>query len=138
VSSDTRPSPLRRLLANRFIRFLVVGGVNTAFSYATFAAFILLRVPYPIAAFVATVLSVLFNFKSYGRFVFESHDNSLIFRFFLVYGICYLVGLGPLAWAKAHGVSLLLIAAVFLLPMAALSYTLNRLLVFRSGVGPRR
>ena len=138
MSLDTSGFRLRRLLANRFVRFLVVGGVNTVFSYVTFAVFILLRVPYPIAAFVATVLSVLFNFKSYGRFVFESHDNSLILRFFLVYGICYVVGLGPLAWGKAHGVSLLLIAAVFLLPMAALSYTLNRLLVFRRAGGPPR
>jgi putative flippase GtrA len=131
VNSDARSSLLRSLGANRFFRFLVVGGVNTVFGYGVFAAFILLKLPYPVAALLSTTLSVLFNFKSYGRFVFGSHDNRLIFRFFLVYAICYVVGLAPLAWAKAHGVPILLVAAIFLLPMAALAFTLNRLLVFR-------
>jgi putative flippase GtrA len=118
----------------RFFRFLVVGGVNTAFGYSVFAALILLRVPYPVAALLSTVAGVLFNFKSYGTFVFGSHDNRRIFRFFAVYGICYLVGLIPLAWGKAHGISFLIIAAVFALPMAALSFALNRHFVFANAL----
>jgi len=113
------------------VRFLIVGGVNTVFGYSVFALLILLKIPYPIAALAATILGILFNFKSYGRFVFGSHDNRLIFRFVLVYAICYAVGLAPLAWAKAHGVSILLMAAICVLPMAALAFSLNRLLVFR-------
>jgi putative flippase GtrA len=140
VASEEVPTPtpegglveaVRRLFALRFVRFLIVGGINTAFGYAVFAIFILLKIPYPIAAFFSTTLSVLFNFKSYGRFVFGSHDNRLIFRFFLVYAICYAVGLIPLAWAKAHGVPILLMAAICVLPMAALAFSLNRFLVFR-------
>jgi putative flippase GtrA len=115
----------------RFIRFLLVGGLNTLFGYSVFALLILLHVVYPVAAFLATTLGVLFNFKSYGVLVFGSHDNRLIFRFFFVYGICYLVGLVPLAWASAHGVSLLLMAAICAIPMAGFAFTLNRRLVFR-------
>lgn len=121
---------VRELLRSRFLRFLLVGGLNTLFGYSVFAGLILLRVAYPVAAFVSTVAGVLFNFKSYGALVFESHDNRRIFRFFVVYGVCYLVGLAPLAWAKAHGVSLLLMAALFILPMAAFAFVLNRRFVF--------
>jgi putative flippase GtrA len=121
----------RRLLANRFVRFLLVGGLNTVFGYSVFAIFILVRLPYPLAAFFSTAAAVVFNFKTYGALVFQSRDNRLIFRFLLVYAICYAVGLAPLAWGKAHGVPVLLMAAIFLLPMAALAYSLNRLLVFR-------
>lgn len=101
------------------------------FGYAVFAVCILVGLPYPVAAAISTVLGLLFNFKSYGALVFGSHDNRLIFRFFAVYIICYVVGLGPLAWAKAHAVPVLLVAAVCALPMAALAFTLQRLLVFR-------
>ena len=123
--------PVRWVLGNRFLRFLIVGAINTVFGYSVFAALILLKVPYPVAAFLATVLGVLFNFKSYGRLVFGSHDNRLIFRFFGVYGVCYLLGLAPLAWAKAHGVPILLMAALCALPMAAIGFLLNRRFVFR-------
>jgi putative flippase GtrA len=115
---------------SKFFRYLVVGAVNTLFGYSVFAALILLHVPYPIAGLVSTVAGVLFNFKSYGALVFGSHDNRKIFRFVAVYALCYLIGLIPLAWAKAHDVSLLLVAAVMLLPMAGISFALNRALVY--------
>lgn len=123
---------IRRNLRSRFIRFVLVGGLNTAFGYAVFAICILIGIAYPLAALISTVLGALFNFKSYGTLVFASHDNRLIFRFLAVYGICYLVGLVPLAWAKAHGVPILWMAAICMLPMAALAFTLQRVLVFRA------
>ena len=79
---------------------------------------------------ISTVLGVLFNFKSYGTLVFGSHDNRLILRFVLVYGVCYLVGLVPLAWAKSHGVPILAMAAICALPMAGLAFALQRAFVF--------
>jgi putative flippase GtrA len=133
----TGQGAIRRLLRSRFVRFLLVGGLNTAFGYTVFAICILIGIPYPLAALVSTVLGVLFNFKSYGALVFASHDNRLIFRFIAVYGVCYVVGLVPLAWAKAHGVPILWMAAICVLPMAALAFTLQRVLVFhRSGGMP--
>ncbi len=131
---EPRSGLFSRLLANRFLRFLLVGGLNTAFGYGVFAVGILIGAPYAVAALVSTVLGVLFNFKSYGALVFGSHDNRLILRFFFVYGVCYVVGLVPLAWAQAHGVPVLAMAAFCALPMAALAFTLQRTLVFR----PRR
>jgi putative flippase GtrA len=127
---------IRRLLRSRFVRFVLVGGLNTAFGYTVFAICILIGIPYPLAALVSTVLGVLFNFKSYGGLVFASHDNRLIFRFIAVYGICYVVGLVPLAWAKAHGVPILWMGAICVLPMAALAFTLQRALVFRANRAP--
>jgi putative flippase GtrA len=120
----------RSLLANRFVRFLLVGGLNTVFGYGVFALFILMRAPYPVAALLATVLGILFNFKSYGTLVFGSRDNRLIFRFFFVYGIGYAVGVGLLALGKAFGVHVLVTAAVCALPMAGVMYWLNRQFVF--------
>lgn len=105
------------------------------FGYGVFAVAILAGAPYALAALFSTVLGVLFNFKSYGTLVFASHDDRLILRFFGVYGVCYLVGLAPLAWAKAHGVPVLWMAAICAVPMAALAFTLQRAFVFRDRGG---
>ncbi len=114
----------------RFVRFLLVGLLNTAFGYGVFALLIAPGVPYPIATLLSTVAGVLFNFKSYGTLVFGSHDNRLLLRFIGVYAFCYAVNLIPLRWAERNGVSLILMGAAIALPMAALSFALNRRFVF--------
>jgi len=122
--------PLRRLWARPFLRFLAVGGLNTAFGYGLFALFILLGVHYAIAALLSTILGILFNFKTTGTIVFRSHSNALIVKFFAVYGVTYIVGVLVLKAFKALGVHVLVTAAVTLLPMAALSFVLMRAFVF--------
>jgi putative flippase GtrA len=122
---------LRSLLRIRFLRFLLVAGLNTVFGYGLFAALILIGLRYPLAAAIATVLGILFNFQTTGRLVFGRHDLSLILRFLAVYVIGYVVGIVLLGWAERRGISVLLAAAVLAIPMGFFSYTLQRLLVFR-------
>lgn len=123
---------LRSCWAIPFFRFLVVGGLNTAFGYGVFALFILVGVHYAIAALLSTVLGILFNFKTTGILVFRSHDNALIAKFFAVYGVTYAIGVLVLKVFKALGVHVLVTAAVTVLPMAALSFLLMRWFVFKS------
>jgi len=117
----------------RFLRFLAVGALNTVFGYSVFAALILLGIHYAVAAFVSTVAGVLFNFKTTGSFVFANRENRLLFRFVAVYALTYVVGVGLLRWSEGYGIPVLLAAAVFTLPMAAFSFTLQRIFVFREG-----
>jgi putative flippase GtrA len=138
LSASEPPPPSRRVAARlrslwqvRFLRFLLVAGLNTVFGYALFAGLILLGIAYPLAAAIGTVIAVLFNFQTTGRLVFERHELSLILRFFAVYGISYVVGVLLLRWADHHGISVLAAAAVLAVPMGFFSYTLQRLLVFR-------
>lgn len=98
---------LRALFAQRFVRFLGVGVINTAIGYALFSAFILSGAM-PLAAVAAsTALGALFNFGSIGVIVFASKDVTLLPRFLGVYiGQCTVntllleglaqLGLGPL------------------------------------------
>lgn len=128
--AEKLPGVVRVPLRWKFIRFLVVGGLNTAFGYGMFALFLLMGMSYPWAVLVATMAGVLFNFKSYGVLVFGSHDYRLFFRFVAVYAVCYVVNLLPLAWAEQRGISLFLMGAVIALPMAGLAFLLNRYFVF--------
>jgi putative flippase GtrA len=137
-AADPGPAPrglaarIRSLWNIRFLRFLFVAGINTVFGYSFFAALVLLGIHYPLAAAIGTVAGILFNFQTTRRLVFESHDLSLIFRFFAVYGITYVVGISILRWAELRGIPVLLTSAVLAIPMGFFSYTLQKLLVFRT------
>lgn len=114
----------------RFIRFLVVGGINTLFGYTIYSIFILLQIHYAIASLSAMICGVIFNFFTTGRIVFRNRNTSLIFRFFLVYGITYLVNLLVLNRFDAAGFNMLAAGAITVFPAAILSYLLNKKLVF--------
>lgn len=121
---------IRRLWAIPFLRFLVVGGINTVFGYSVFALFILLGLHYVLAALLGQICGILFNFKTTGTIVFKNRDNRLILRFFGVYLITYLLGIGLLKVFDMYDVNILIAAAITVLPMAFVSFLLMRKFVF--------
>ena len=94
-----------------FLRFLAVGGLNTAFGYACYAGIVLLGAAPWVAVIGATLVAIFFNFFSYGGLVFGRTSPLLLPRFLLFYLGLSLVniallqvltwlGIGPL-WAQA-------------------------------------
>jgi putative flippase GtrA len=90
-----------------FLRFLAVGGLNTAFGYACYACFVLLGAPLWLAVAGSTLLGLSFNFFSYGGLVFGRTSYLLLPRFLIFYlGITFFnfvllrvltqLGIGPL------------------------------------------
>lgn len=122
--------PERIRPTGRFMRFLLVGGLNTAFGYGVFVACLWLGMHYAIAGAIATVLGVLFNFKSTGKLVFRSTSNSKLPRFVAVYAIIYLINMLALGVMLRFGIPEWLGGLILLLPSAILSYVLNRQFVF--------
>lgn len=119
-----------KLWAISFLRFLVVGGINTVFGYAVFALFTLMGLHYVLAALLATICGIIFNFKTTGTIVFRNKDNRLIFRFFGVYLFGYLLNIGLLKIFDLAGVNILIAQAIIVLPMACISFILMRKFVF--------
>lgn len=119
-----------RLWRWRFARFLVVGFANTLFGYALF--FVLLRGGMaPTAALaLATLLGVAFNFVTTGRVVFDNGDPWRLWRFSAAYGVVFVVNAVALETAVAFGVDAAIAQATLLPFCVALSYVLNRTLVF--------
>jgi putative flippase GtrA len=122
---------IKILLENRFVRFLLAGGINTLFGYGVFSLFIFLKMHYALALLLATVLGVLFNFQTIGRFVFKNNDNKLLFKFVLVYMAVYLVNLGGLKVFNSFEISNYIAGAVLVIPIALLSYLLNKRFIFK-------
>lgn len=129
--SNRMGSLVMRSISNKFIRFLFVGGLNTAFGYSIYVILIYLHLHYSLAALMATILGVLFNFKTTGRLVFKSKNNRLLFKFICVYVIIYVINIASLKVFNSFKVDMYLAGAVLLLPMAVIAFILNRNLVFK-------
>lgn len=74
-----------------FIKYLLIGGINTLVGYLLFTIFIFLKFYYLLALLMSTSLGIVFNFFSIGKVVFNNLDTSLLFRFVLNYLILFLV-----------------------------------------------
>ncbi|WP_024850587.1 GtrA family protein [Hydrogenovibrio kuenenii] len=115
----------------RIISFILVGILNTIFGYSLFSYFIYLGIYYPISVLLATILGVLFNFKTIGRLVFGHRDHSRIFHFIAVYTVIYVINVLGLWGMEQYGLYNKYIAgAILLIPLALLSFVLNKKYVF--------
>jgi hypothetical protein len=134
-------SPVQKLVKfikkHTFIRFLLVGVLNTAFSYLLYASLILIGLKYLMAFSISYVAGVLFNFQTIGRLVFKNKNNKLLFRFVGVYVVIYLLNAEGLRIADALNINIeyktkmLIASAILVVPMAMVSFVLNKLFVFR-------
>lgn len=82
------------LVKSKFIRFILVGGLNTAFGYGVYCLMIFIGLPYVWATLVSQILGVLFNFFTTGALVFDNRDRRLLLRFVLNYILTYFISIG--------------------------------------------
>ena len=118
-------------LDNNFVRFILVGILNTIIGYGLFVLFIYLGLHYSLAVLLSTILGVLFNYKSIGKLVFNTHNNDRIYHFIGVYIFLYLLNVASLWGLSSIGLENMYVAgAILLAPLAIISYALNKSFVF--------
>ena len=122
----------RDLPLARFLRFLVVGGVNTAVGYAIYALALFATGRYVLASAISLVMGIAFSFKTHRRFVFDAAGPQAgpFARYVAAWAVIYLLNLGGLALLVHAGVDAYLAGAIMILPVAALSFAIMRWLVF--------
>jgi putative flippase GtrA len=114
----------------QILRYLVVGSLNTALSFAIYIAAIkLFNAPYYLASLISILFGIAVGFKAHGKFVFGNKGS------FLRYFAC---------WASIYAVNTLLIALIrdytgdivgqlLVLPITTVaSYFLLKKLVYKS------
>ncbi len=85
-------------LAIQFIKFSVIGVVNTAFNYLCYSSLVLLGLHYFFANTIAWVLGILLSYFLNSHFVFKSKpDRVAVLKTYVVYGISYAVTMLGLA-----------------------------------------
>lgn len=115
----------------KFIKFIMVGGMNTLVGYLVFSLFLFLNFHYTLASFLALVFGIIFNFKTNGRLVFENRNNALIIKYTVSWGVIYLFAVSCLAVFERLGFNMYLAYALLIPPMAVIAYFINLKFVFQ-------
>lgn len=116
--------------ARRFVLFLLVGVLNTVVGYAIFALLTLGGLGLVPSTVGATVVGVLFNFKSIGMLVFGTSGAKLLPRFLAVYVLQCAANIMALRSFASAGVPILLAEAIILPALAVAGFLLMRYFVF--------
>jgi len=119
-----------KLINNQFIKFCIVGVINTLFSYTMFALFITLRINYSISLLLATVCGILFNYRSTGKYVFNHRGNSLLFKFFILYLALYIINLINLKILNYFIQNFYISGVISVIFSAIISFFCNRKFIF--------
>jgi putative flippase GtrA len=115
----------------QFLKFLVVGAVNTVFGYSVFALLVISGVT-PMPALVLTyVVGVLFNFMTTRRYVFDRASKSSFPRFVAAYVVIWLFNAVLYELVAAVLASPLVAQALCVPVVAVFSFFLFKWQVFR-------
>lgn len=122
------------------IKFLVVGGVNTVFSYSCYAGLLFIGLHYSLAALFGTLLGIVFNYLSTSRYVYNASSASIsrVIRFVLVYSLQYLLNVLCLWFLEQSGFNPYISGLLLILPMAVVSYLLLNYFVYNKKPGQGR
>jgi putative flippase GtrA len=121
---------IEKIVSRRFIRFLLVGGLNTLFGFLAYSAFIALGLPTWAALLAGNLAGIAFNFFTIGGMVFWNLSLSRVPPFVLCYLVIYLINLGLIDWTSALVGGRILAQAILALPMAVVAYLILRSFVF--------
>lgn len=83
-------APLRRKSAVQFAKFVMVGVLNTAFSYSIYAGLLYVGLSFILANLIAVALGIAFSFQTQGRIVFQQSDKGQWIRFVVAWSLIWL------------------------------------------------
>ena len=115
----------------QILRFLVVGLINTVVYYLLYGLFLYLGMDYKISIFLATLTGVIFNFQSFGRYVFYSSNNLLIYRFAIVYLLLFFINVILTGIFDIFIKNYYISGFIAIFPYATISFYLNKNFVFK-------
>jgi len=120
------------MVREEIIKFVIVGMINTIFYYILYSLFIYMNFEYYLAVIFATILGVLFSFKTFSKLVFNNTDNTLILKFLLVYGFNIMLNIFIIKTYVYFYNDNLYIAGLIATTLVAInSFILNKFYVFR-------
>ena len=116
---------------SQFARFIFIGLINTIFGYSVFYFLLKSSSNLFFSTLLAHLLGILFNYKTIGMHVFNHKDNNLIIKFFYFYALTFLLNFSCiLLLNKFFKLEYYFGAAIMVIPIALISFFLNRAYVF--------
>jgi len=115
----------------QMLNFIKTGLLNTVFYYLIYSILIYIEFDYKMSVLLATIIGVLFSFKTFGKFVFENEDQTLILKFLSVYILLYFINISIISIFNIYMINLYISGLCATLSCAVLSFILNKWYVFK-------
>jgi putative flippase GtrA len=131
---------LKMLTANlksRFLRFVIVGVINTTLAYAVYSIALALGFVYAVANFIALVIGILIGFTTHGKFVFNRLDYCRFWRFILCWILIYCTNIAIIHQLIELQLDPYLAGALALPVIVPLSFIVQKYFVFMHGNSTR-
>jgi len=119
------------VLKKQIFSFILVGILNTLVGYVLYALFIYAGLEYILSVLFATILGVIFNYKTIGKFVFDSKSKNSAIKFILVYVIVFIVNISVIKIFKIYGFNDYIAGFFAIIPASVVSFVLNKFYVFK-------
>jgi putative flippase GtrA len=113
----------------RFVKFLFVGVLNTAFGFAAYAILLWIGLPPQPALALSYVMGIIWNYGTHARIVFGAEGYRRLPLYALAYSVLYGLNAVALAAVLKTGLAPLWAQAVLVLPMAMLAFVLVSLVL---------
>ena len=120
------------ILNNQMINFIKIGLLNTMFYYIIYSSLIYINLGYKLSVLIATMVGVIFSFKTFGKFVFNNEDKSIIFKFISVYILLYFININIISILYDYSINYYISGLFATLCCAVLSFILNKWYVFKN------
>lgn len=119
-------------LDNRVVRFLLVGVLNSAFGLAVFSGVVWMGQGTVTALLAGNAAGLVFNFLTTGGLVFRTLALHRVSKFAACYASTLLINYGLLEVLTPVVKDKIVAQAILTLPMAAVSYAIMTLWVFKN------
>ena len=129
--SESTVDKLSKLISASYFKFVVVGGINTAFNYSLYAFLIFVGLGHIISATCAFVIGIIFNYNTHGKYVFHTRNSRSFHLYIISWIILYGVNISALDLLIRNGVDSYIAGALLVPPMAVLAFVVLRYIVFR-------
>ena len=122
---------IKILLSMPFLRFLLVGGMNTALCYLVYAAMLFLKLPFWLANFIALIFGIFWSYYTAGKLVFRHEGSSRLAQFIGSWLVIYVLQTGLIWLLTRAGIGAAVAGLIVLPGTAVASYIVQRFIVFR-------
>lgn len=128
---NTSQGWIARYKEHHVLRYLIVGTINTGFSYSIYALGLFVGLKYQIANLIALMVGIVFSFKTQGRYVFNNSSNRLFGRYVISWVVIYFVTIILIGKIIDLGLNAYWAGIVALPFSVGLSYLVQKYFVFQ-------
>ena len=118
-------------MSKQFVKFLLVGALNTIFGFVVYILFALCELSNLMVLIWSYSTAIIFNFYTMGSFVFSDIGVARMPRFIILYATVLIINLKLIEWLSPIYGGRIPAMAIIIMPMACLIYLMQRWFVFR-------